>query len=278
MKLRHNKKRNTAFLYESLIRELTKAVVKKDDTLKEKIVKMIKENFKGDSEIAKELRLYKTLEETSGLDLYTAERLVAEARNQYLKLDHKDIFNSQTKLINQVNKEISSEVFSNFVPNYRSLATISQIFNDSIPVKQKVLLERKIVGTLVLESKTNNKSKNMPRMDKLVFKTYVQKFNSKYDGNLLKEQKELLSTFLTSFSDNGLQFKSFINEEIGRLKLEVNTLMELENVKEDTELFRKTSKVLEILESYRSRTIDEGMIKEILKIQSLVQEAKTSDD
>ena len=97
-------------------------------------------------------------------------------------------------------------------------------------------------------------------------------------ARLLKEQKELLSTFLTSFSDNGLQFKSFINEEIGRLKSEVNTLMELENVKEDTELFRKTSKVLEILESYRSRTIDEGMIKEILKIQSLVQEAKTSDD
>ena len=278
MKLRHNKKRNTAFLYESLIRELTKAVVQKNDFLKEKIVKMIKENFKGNSEIAKELRLYKTLEETNGLDLYTAERLVAESRNQYLKLDHKDIFNSQTNLINQVNKEISSEVFSNFVPNYRSLATISQIFNDSIPVKQKVLLERKIVGTLVLESKTNNKSKNMPRMDKLVFKTYVEKFNSKYDGNLLKEQKELLSTFLTSFSDNGLQFKSFINEEIGRLKSEVNTLMELENVKEDTELFRKTSKVLEILESYRSRTIDEGMIKEILKIQSLVQEAKTSDD
>lgn len=278
MKFKHNKKRNTAFLYESLIRELTKAVVKKDDFLKEKIVKMIKENFKGNSEIAKELRLYKTLEETNGLDLYTAERLVAESRNQYLKLDHKDIFNSQTNLINQVNKEISSEVFSNFVPNYRSLATISQIFNDSIPVKQKVLLERKIVGTLVLENKTNNKSKNMPRMDKLVFKTYVEKFNSKYDGNLLKEQKELLSTFLTSFSDNGLQFKSFINEEIGRLKSEVNTLMELENVKEDTELFRKTSKVLEILESYRSRTIDEGMIKEILKIQSLVQEAKTSDD
>ena len=41
MKLRHNKKRNTAFLYESLIRELTKAVVKKDDFLKEKMVKMI---------------------------------------------------------------------------------------------------------------------------------------------------------------------------------------------------------------------------------------------
>ena len=278
MKLRHNKKRNTAFLYESLIRELTKAVVRKNEPLKEKIVKMIKENFSGDSEMAKELRLYKTLEDTVGLDLYTAERLVSESRVQHLKLDHTDIFNNQTSLINQVNKEISSEVFSNFVPNYRSLATISQIFNDSISVKQKVLLERKIVGTLVSKRNVVDKSKNMPRVDKLVFKTFVEKFNSKYDGNLLKEQKELLSNFLTSFSDNGLQLKSFINEEVGRLKSEVNVLMELEDVKKDTEICAKTSKVLDILESYRTRKIDDGMIKEILKIQSLVQEARASDD
>ncbi len=30
MKLKHNKKRNTAFLYEALVKELTKAVVNKE--------------------------------------------------------------------------------------------------------------------------------------------------------------------------------------------------------------------------------------------------------
>ena len=30
MKLKHNKKRNTAFLFEALVRELTKSVVRKD--------------------------------------------------------------------------------------------------------------------------------------------------------------------------------------------------------------------------------------------------------
>ena len=30
MKLKHNKKRNTAFLYEALVKELTKAIVNKD--------------------------------------------------------------------------------------------------------------------------------------------------------------------------------------------------------------------------------------------------------
>jgi len=36
MKMKHNKKRNTAFLYESLIKELTKAIVRKQTDPKNK--------------------------------------------------------------------------------------------------------------------------------------------------------------------------------------------------------------------------------------------------
>ena len=35
--MKHNKKRNTAFLYESLVKELTKAVVRQEETKKKKI-------------------------------------------------------------------------------------------------------------------------------------------------------------------------------------------------------------------------------------------------
>ena len=42
MKLKHNKKRNTAFLYETLIKELTKAVVSKDIERKEILISMLK--------------------------------------------------------------------------------------------------------------------------------------------------------------------------------------------------------------------------------------------
>jgi len=38
MKMKHNKKRNTAFLYECLIKELTKTIVRKEIDKKEKIV------------------------------------------------------------------------------------------------------------------------------------------------------------------------------------------------------------------------------------------------
>ena len=42
MKMKHNKKRNTAFLYESLIKELTRSIIRKENKKKDKIVEMKK--------------------------------------------------------------------------------------------------------------------------------------------------------------------------------------------------------------------------------------------
>ena len=43
-KIKHNKKRNTIFLYEALVRELTKATVEKDENKRETILDIVKEN------------------------------------------------------------------------------------------------------------------------------------------------------------------------------------------------------------------------------------------
>jgi hypothetical protein len=45
MRLRHNKKRNTAFVYEAIIRELTKSVIKSDTVKKTKVISIIKEHL-----------------------------------------------------------------------------------------------------------------------------------------------------------------------------------------------------------------------------------------
>ena len=65
--MKHNKKRNTAFIYETLTRELTKAIVDKDNNRKATVLAIIKEGFGGDSTLAKELSLYKTLLETKNI-------------------------------------------------------------------------------------------------------------------------------------------------------------------------------------------------------------------
>ncbi len=68
-KTRHNKKRNTAFIYEALVRELTKCIVAKDESRKGIIVSLVKEHFAKGTILRKELDLYKTLYEAEDLDV-----------------------------------------------------------------------------------------------------------------------------------------------------------------------------------------------------------------
>ena len=271
MKLKHNKKRNTAFVYEALVREVAKAVVRKDEKRKNLIVKIIKENFSSNNILAKELQLYKTLEETRNLDVYTAERLIKEARTDYHKLDKDEMFKGQTKLISVINN-LTSEVFSNFVPNYKNLATIAQVFGTDANTKERVLLERKLLGTMVMKEGAPVKSKNMPHIDGLVYKTFVKKFNEKYDKELLPEQKQLLNYFLTSFTDNGVEFKMFLSEEVGRLKDSISSTLKEGDSNIDDDMRNKTKLVLEKLEEFKKTKIDENMVKGVLKIQSLASE------
>ena len=272
MKLKHNKKRNTAFVYEALVREVAKAVVRKDEKRKNLIVKIIKENFSSNNILAKELQLYKTLEETRNLDVYTAERLIKEARTDYHKLDKDEMFKGQTKLISVINKNLTSEVFSNFVPNYKNLATIAQVFGTDVDTKERVLLERKLLGAIVIKEGVTEKSKNMPHIDGLVYKTFVKKFNDKYDKELLPEQKQLLNHFLTSFADNGVEFKMFLGEEVGRLKDAITSALKENDFNFDDDMKSTTNLVLERLEEFKKTKIDESMVKGVLKIQSLAFE------
>ena len=150
--MKHNKKRNTAFLYECLIKEITKAVVRKDNARKEAIINIVKENFSRGCVLYEDLQLYKQLLETKNLQQEFASRFIVEVKKDWENLNRKQIFNQQTKLIKQINESIGSEVFGNFVQNYRNLATIGQFFNSkSVSAKNRLVLEDKIKNLLKLE-------------------------------------------------------------------------------------------------------------------------------
>ena len=150
MKLRHNKKRNTAFIFEALVKEMTKSVMKKNTGKKKKIAAIIKEHFKSDSVLGRELKLYQSLVEEDSFDsMGTAERVLQETKRQYSFLDKEEIFKEQSRVINKINKILSKDVFSNFVPNYKSLASAYQIFNQEMSPKNRVLLENSLLEGIV---------------------------------------------------------------------------------------------------------------------------------
>ena len=84
----------------------------------------------------------------------------------------------------------------------------------------------------------------------------------------------MLSQFVSSFQDNGLELKIFLNEEIGRLKIEMENAKALKEVNKDPEMFNKAEKVLEILNNFKGQVINEAVLTKILKLQNLAREIK----
>ena len=100
----------------------------------------------------------------------------------------------------------------------------------------------------------------------------TKNFNSIYSKSLHEEQKQLLNKYVTSFSNNGLEFKIFLNEEVGRLKSEMTQSLQSETVKSDPMILRKTQKVINTIDEFKDTEITSSMIQKIMKIQSLVKE------
>lgn len=273
--MKHNKKRNTAFLYEILTKELTRSIIEKNELLKQNILLIIKEHFSKNCILYKELSLYKTLKETKNVEARIAEKIYYESVNIYSSLSKKEIFNEQTCLIDKINKKISPKAFSSFVSDYKSLASIYQVFNSELNIKEKVLLEETIIKNMTNPEETK---KEMQPLDTLTYKTFINKFNTKYSDSLLEEQKNLLTNYLTSFSDNGISLKLFLNEEINRIKTELNKCINLDEIKQDNKMLEKTNKIFEKLNIFKEKEFDQKMLSEMLKIQYFISEAQLNEN
>ena len=271
---KHNKKRNTAFLYEALLKEVTKAIISGDKKAKRTAISILKESFAPKTILSEELELYKTLLETKEVDNLVAEKIVFQVRQARNNIKESDIVEAQNRLISRVNKELSSGVYSNFVPNYKNIATISQLFSTdegNANIKSGVLLEQKIVASMMEGTGTPEAPKMKP-IDNLVFKSFVSKYNKEYSSGILNEQKELLNRYILSFSDNGVDVNIYLNEELGRLHNVLTDALVSAEIKTDATMVESTKRVISMIDGFRKTPVDKDLIEDVLKIQNLVSE------
>ncbi len=272
MMTKYNKKRNTAFLYEALVRELTKAALVDDKEKAAKITKIVKEHFKKDTLLYKELYLYRTLLETKDMsEPHLADRLIQESKFSYAMADRKQTFNAQTKLIDAINKQLGTSVYNNFVPNYRDLGTIHSILQGVDNTKSRVLVEDTIVKKLCGQEALNEKKEYKP-IDTLVYREFVKNFNDEYGTMLSEGQKKIVSQFITSFADDGVEFKMFITEKLNELKyalesFEAKNPVISEGIQDITKKFN----------NFENLELNEELLLDTLKLQSLVEEINYGD-
>ena len=121
------------------------------------------------------------------------------------------MFDAQSRLIAAINKNLGQEVWSTFVPNFKSLASVNGIFSKKTAIKKRVLFEQSIVDNM--SRVTEKKTETLQPIDNLTYHSFIKKFNTKY-GSLLQEQQDLLTHYVTSFADSGLEMRLYLNEEI----------------------------------------------------------------
>ncbi len=268
-KFKHNKKRNTAFLFESLIKELTKATVNGDKQKQKTLSLLIKEHFKKNTILDKELMLYKQIYETKHFPKEHAEKLIREVRSEYEKIDENEVFNEQSKLIAKINKFFGPVIYDNFVPNYKVLATVSQLFNKKVEPKRKIILESELLQHIT-EPEASKSS--LEPLDSLTMKKFIEKFNEVYSNNLLPRQKLLLSKYISSGED--LDLKIYLNEELNLLKKDLFSVKNENIVKENNELKQKIEKLINVISNLKFESVNEELIKKTMLIQEFVEEVK----
>lgn len=239
----HSKIKNSGVLFELLVRQITV------DTLanapNSRAVSLMKEYFKPNTELGKELQLYRSFFEMGRLTETRAAQFIDLICNQRKKLSERKLLEEKYNLIKELKKEYNLDTFLRVkIPNYKIYASIYKTFltetsNFDVSNIQEVATSRftliehlirdaKAIPNIASEAGIIETFKNESEDVRLLsYKLALDKFNEKYQ-NLTLKQKTLLREYINCVS-NSDNFINFVHSEIIPLKEELTSLAKSEN-------------------------------------------------
>jgi len=256
-KLKHSKIKNTSILFEVLTRQITADVLEGKDT---KTVKLVKHFFNENTELGKELQLYRVLAEKTYPSADKATQLLETVIKSRQRLSNSKLRNEKFNLIKEIKENYNVTDFMNVrLPNYKILASIYNIFqaesttdnfNPEDVVNSKFTVLENIVG-----KKTSVKNDNFLREYKekdkdlrlLAYQILVDKFNTKYK-TLNESQKDLLKNYINNISNTN-SLREFVDVEVNITKIKLSeAIKQMETLKKGKVVTEK--QVLNLMRYY----------------------------
>ena len=280
MRIKHNKFRNTGVLFELLVRQIASDTLANTDS---KAVKIVKKYFHS-NEIAKEHKLYHTVLTAPRLSEGKAEALINTTVDLAKRLNKEQLIKEKYNLIKEIKKHYDLEsFFKSKVTNYKLLAATYTLFEASMENKfvepkqlvfNKLTLMEHITKKTLVENKDNEVEQTLAKEDKnvrlLAYRMLIEKFNSKY-SNLSNKQKLVLKEFINNIS-NPEHLKSYINENLNKVKTELSSLLKSVDDK-ITEI--KLNEVINLIKPISSKSsVKDDHLVMLLQYQQLAEEIK----
>jgi hypothetical protein len=227
MKVKHSKFKNTAILFELLVKQITHEVL--SNSKKNVSEKIIKEFFGSTKELAKELKLYNQIVKEKYSSVDDAKLFLEEVSKERIKLDEIKLNREKYNLIKTIKESYDLDKFlSSNLQNYKVLASIYKVFETKTAGRKVEIREYIESNNTILEHITSKKIAAKPA-DKLyeqfkqqsedlrllTYKLLIESFNKKY-SKLDDSQKGLLREFINNVT-NTSTFPKFIEEETKKI-------------------------------------------------------------
>lgn len=281
----HNKKRNTALLYEFLIKTISSALVENDKRKSSIALKIIRRYFKSGTELYKEFRIFNALIKTTVSSDSVGTSILKEARSAVESLNHEMLDKEKSLLIRNINHAINDENFYDQpVSEYRMYASIQTLFNEwqkPVGTADIALLanyENQLREWLISEKKKEDHTiiDETPGTTRLLMKIMMKKLNEKYSVSLNNDQREIIKAYaFSTANDNQTTIKKKLEEVQGTLleAIDVYTTQNSNNTFVIDKLQNAKSKILS--ESFN--TVDDATVSKFMLYSSLQHELTTNE-
>jgi|TARA_B110000503_G_C7103837_1_gene395036 hypothetical protein len=272
-KLKHSKFKNTGILFELLVRRIASDTLAGKDSL---ALEVIKNHFKKGTELSKELKMYQALTKENFDSQYKAQEFVNIILQERVNLNEAILRRQKYNLIKSIKESFVMEDFFKYrVSNYREMASVFKLFENTQSVSPKEYVECKnvILETITkadVKVITESVDKDYAALPKeirmLAYKFLVDSFNSKYT-NLSESQKKVLRTYINNV-DNSENLRKFIVTEVKRLKGEFSKI-KLTDIVSQIKL-KETVNLMDNIA--KSKIISESQVLSILRYHELLDE------
>jgi hypothetical protein len=285
-KIKHSKFKNTGFIFELLVRQITSEIMSADKSVAEKI---LKEHFNSKKELSKELKLYQYLINEKYNSESKAEQFINTILEARKRLDEKKLTKEKYNLIKEIKETYNLEEFTkSSISNYKTLASIYKIFETVITNEQydptDVVSSRFTIAENIINTSIENKDvkikdavleeykKQDDDLRAVSYKLLVESFNSKYN-NLTDDQKSLLREYINNINNTG-KLSEYVNNEVTKL---IIALKEVGSKISDKVTKIKLSETIVNIKKVKSiKKIKEQHLSALMMTYELLKELKES--
>lgn len=277
--LRHNKKRNSYIIYEQLLTLATTLAAKDKKDESKFVMNFIRENFAYSTEIGKEVKLFESLLNKKGHEKEFASKVLEETIKQSNNISPQKLTLEKTRLIENVNKHISYELFDIPVKEYKTMASVQILLNESRNQDCETTPEQrvKIKNNLIERMCQTNETKETEKIDNLTFSLMVNKFNQRYAKLMNEDQKHILSAWTNFLITNDEQkMLNVLQEKVNKVKSCFEKTSSSKSQK-DAEYFPMLKEAFEQVKKYQP-SVNEDVVYEVMRYLDIVEDLQNSEE